>query len=718
MKRKHILALAALSLSLGSTAQTITFDTEDYAGLGVYDTWEASPFRTGRLEGNYAVISNHLTNVEDILGIAPNATPGILAVQRSRFGSNTFGVRVRLKETFELTPTTRYIHLLVNRPYEGRVMVVGLGKRRDRAGQSPDTEQFWAMTTSKVPANRWQEVVLPIKGNGGIDINSLVIVPDCESPHDYTTDQVCYIDEIVVNEDAQPRFSYEFYPVNFDKEQDPTRNDRWLTSFTMASPSDGSQTITPSTSPKRVYSYITNQMLKARPGETLTPTFNFSGSWMHGYVYLDKDNNGKFDATINDDLTLPAESDLLSFAFYSGDPTDGESGKNSAGQTLTGNNRNVTTPPAFTLPADLAYGIYRMRVKVDWNCIDPAGNTDTSNPILGNGGNIVDVLLNVHGDNCSVNDANRNGEVLSAAGDKLNNFQAPFGQPFTIRMNPEQGFEYAGIIVKHGYNLSGDSIVNDNVQWQKTKFSKSLFTEDHQFTIPAECMDGNVEIEGLFIEQGTYSEPTRYTTTVITDGEFADTTTWYSMQIGQEGYVLADNGSNDYISLTTTELDIENPAHLWCFTGNEAAGYHIYNKQAGATKMLAAPTTMQGTTGSQSYPTMQPADALPAGYTATWRFMDSSDLGSTGVAYAYMYEDGNEMYAVNNRDSRLAFWSTGKDGGSTLRIFFARKDTPTGISLADGVSNASGVIYDLSGRSVDTPSKGVYIKGGKKVFIK
>ena len=104
MKLKHIMALAAL-LPLPALAQTITFDTEDYASLGVYDTWEASPFRTGALQGNYAVIDNHLNQVEEIFGEAPNPSAKILAVQRSRFGSNTFGVRVNLKETFELTPT-------------------------------------------------------------------------------------------------------------------------------------------------------------------------------------------------------------------------------------------------------------------------------------------------------------------------------------------------------------------------------------------------------------------------------------------------------------------------------------------------------------------------------------------------------------------------------------------------------------------------------------
>jgi hypothetical protein len=75
-------------------------------------------------------------------------------------------------------------------------------------------------------------------------------------------------------------------------------------------------------------------------------------------------------------------------------------------------------------------------------------------------------------------------------------------------MRPEKGFEYSGIIVKYGYNLAGDSVdAQGNVQWRSKHFERQQFGKDHTFTIPAECMVGNVEIEGLFIEEGTYVKP-------------------------------------------------------------------------------------------------------------------------------------------------------------------------------------------------------------------
>lgn len=681
MNFKKIFSIATMLLPTMLSAQiAVNFETQDYEALGVYDTWEASPFRTGVLQGNYAVIDNHLGYTDEQLGVAPNASEKILAVQRSRYGSNTFGVRIDLKETFELTPEVKYLHVMVHRPYGGRVMVVGLGKRRDRAGQSKEAEQFWAMSTVNVGADKWQDVVLPIKGNGGIDIYSLVVVPDCESPHNYTEDAICYIDNIEVNNDPKPKFIYGYYPISFDKTQLYTRSDRRLNGFTVTT-SDGQQSFTTPATPNTVYVDLTTKEVRARAGETIKPNFRYTGNWMNGYIYLDRDNDGKFSYELNEDLSIPEGSDIMAFSSYS----ENDITKNSAGKTL--NSQNVLQTPEFTIP-ELPNGYYRMRFKVDWNNIDPAGRIGDDNSILANGGGIIDIRLNIHGDFCNVNDANRNGEVLAADGTKLVKYQAPFGQPFTIKMNPEQGFEYAGIIVKYGYNLGGDSIVHDNPQWLKVRFSRELFEND-EFTIPAEYMSGDVEIEGLFIEEGTYQPEkpeTRYETTTVEGGNFANGTTWYTIQIGQDGYVLYDNGDANYMALENTTADIDNPAHLWCFTGNEQEGYRLYNMQAGGNKVLAAPTEMQGKSGGESYPTLQPLGNLPKGYTDIWFFENSTALGSTDISHAYMYEAGHPSNKVNVRDKRLAFWNEGADAGSTLRINFAKVskaliDTLTGPEL-------------------------------------
>ena len=133
MKKNILLSAALMFFGLVSSAQTtITFDTEDYKAISVYDQWEKSPFRTGVLKGNAAVTENPDMSVDEVLGVAPNVTDKVVALERSRFGSNTFGVRIDLKEPIRLTKEYQYIHVMTylkDKPADSRMMVVGLGKR-------------------------------------------------------------------------------------------------------------------------------------------------------------------------------------------------------------------------------------------------------------------------------------------------------------------------------------------------------------------------------------------------------------------------------------------------------------------------------------------------------------------------------------------------------------------------------------------------------------
>lgn len=173
-----------------------------------------------------------------------------------------------------------------------------------------------------------------------------------------------------------------------------------------------------------------------------------------------------------------------------------------------------------------------------------------------------------------------------------------------------------------------------------------------------------------------------FVTTTITDGTFAANTMWYTIKIGSSGLVISDNGTANFISLSTTRSLYED-ADLWCFVGNDTTGYRIYNKQAGSGKVLASPKTMSGTTGATAYVVLKDEASLPSTYTADWLFAASTNLGSN-VNAQYMYQKGVTSNKVNNRDNKLAFWTTGADHGSSLLI-----------ELAYGV-------YDL------TPAAGTY----------
>ena len=88
MKFKHILPVAALALPMAASAQnvylpTLDFEQTTWKALGVFDTWEASPFRTGALTGNCALLDNPTTSeLNPIDGTPVNSSAKVLAVQR------------------------------------------------------------------------------------------------------------------------------------------------------------------------------------------------------------------------------------------------------------------------------------------------------------------------------------------------------------------------------------------------------------------------------------------------------------------------------------------------------------------------------------------------------------------------------------------------------------------------------------------------------------
>lgn len=203
--KRGIFAALAVAATVGAAAQTkITFDTADYGALGVYDTWEESPFRLGKMTGNVRVEANSFKDTEG--GGVKNASPKMLVVERSRFGSNTFGARIGLRQPLPTSEEPQYLHALVRREKgDSRVMLVGLGKRESFADEPDSVEQFWVVAEQQPVAGQWSDMVFPMRTVSGVRLYSLVIVPDLASPHELKDDFLCYIDEIEVNSDPLPR---------------------------------------------------------------------------------------------------------------------------------------------------------------------------------------------------------------------------------------------------------------------------------------------------------------------------------------------------------------------------------------------------------------------------------------------------------------------------------------------------------------------------------
>ena len=767
--KKNILATCGLlfctSLLHAQTTEEvrIDFENQNYKSLGVYDTWHMSPFRsqngqTAALEGNVQVVSNIDKNYDEILKATPNASNNVLGFQRSRFGSNTFGARIDLKQPFALTKETKYVHVMIHKPKAGRTMLIGLGKRTDRKGQSVDTEQFWELSTREVEPNKWVDAVFPVKGAGGIEIHSLVVVVDCEDTNGLKDDFLAYIDNIVVNNEAFTTTNREDYPMNYNKDAKCSRTDRGLKGISL-----GDQIfsvygdITTSTP---AYTYLSKQAFLAKPGETLNPAVQYKGIWMHSYVYLDLNNNGRFEPKVEGGQIVPnAGNELLAYSFLGGE--DENSGFNSAGTEISGNGRNTLVMPEFTLPSDLQHGFYRMRYKVDWNSADAGGSIENNNHILNNGGGAIDVRLNVHGDNVKIYQGALNGKVVAEDGTELNGISIPFGKPYTIKMKPEHGFNFSGLKVRHGYNLTGDSLSHGTYQYVDELIPRERFNADGTFTLPAEMVDGDVSLEGIFIDAKTaltyevyFNNEFVYSTVVngaktgavtIPEGLSRDyveltadkqtitslpatvrinatwtapmkvatpaDTTWYNLKVSnQPRWISSGNYTPNVYFVDESEKDSD--ASLWALTGNPYSGFRFINKTTGPTVVLASASPKgSAKAGGNTYATLLPADNLPAGYTSDWTVTISpnDDEG--------FYICNPEGFGLNYRaDGNLAYWTGGKDAGSTF-VPTEVKKTSTGINALI-FQNESATTYDLSGKTVSKSHKGVVIRNGKKMLVK
>lgn len=191
----------------------------------------------------------------------------------------------------------------------------------------------------------------------------------------------------------------------------------------------------------------------------------------------------------------------------------------------------------------------------------------------------------------------------------------------------------------------------------------------------------------LLMSAAAYAAVPFETTSLDDGGAPAQGTFWYTMQIGAGGLVISDNGTADRISLTTANCTFD-AAELWAFVGNETDGYTIYNKAAGPSKQLASPKTMSGQNGGTAYVVLrEPGDP---NYIYTWDFAPSTNIADSW----YILQHGSTANAVNNRNSELAFWTTGKDAGSSVVVKFAQTvmdiDLTTGELRRGGVNGTTG----------------------------
>ena len=173
------------------------------------------------------------------------------------------------------------------------------------------------------------------------------------------------------------------YAINFDKDAKQTHSSRYSTSVSLQQTGKDKQTIEFGKTMNGYEDLTTGtEKFTVEAGSEVTPSIGYVGEWMHGYVYIDLNNDKQF--SFNAEGEDQTGTEVVSFSYYSGKNSKGEAVESSC---------NVNPMPAFTAPTEP--GTYRIRFKVDWDNIDAGGSVLSTNHILNNGGGIYDATLEV-----------------------------------------------------------------------------------------------------------------------------------------------------------------------------------------------------------------------------------------------------------------------------------------------------------------------------------
>ena len=173
------------------------------------------------------------------------------------------------------------------------------------------------------------------------------------------------------------------YAINFDKDAKQTHSSRYSTSVSLQQEGKDKQTIEFGKT-MNGYEDLTagTEKFTVEAGSEVTPSIGYVGEWMHGYVYIDLNNDKQF--SFNADGADQTGTEVVSYSYYKDQNSKGESASS---------NCNVNPMPSFTAPT--TPGTYRIRFKVDWDNIDAGGSVLSTNHILNNGGGIYDATLEV-----------------------------------------------------------------------------------------------------------------------------------------------------------------------------------------------------------------------------------------------------------------------------------------------------------------------------------
>ena len=550
-----------------------------------------------------------------------------------------------------------------------------------------------------------------------------------------------------------------------------TRTNRFVSSISV-----GNNTYTMPNGTRNSYTDLTTtKTFTVEAGATVTLGIANSGSeagWMNAFVYVDMDNNG-FTAGIASDNYTPT-GDLVSYSFYNQGYTNDENGRNSAGTSISGNNRNTLALPSWTVPTNLAPGEYRIRFKYDWCNINPAGDTGTyfNGTFTSHGGEIIDAKLVVTEPQYKHNTSNMWGSR------KLNSFTITDGTNI-LRVTDIQPTQTSPVYVDKSTNelitTAGSTIRFEEFDWAGEwmhAYAYIDYNKDYSFKLEN---NNNGTGTGEIVSYNYYNSETitgitssqQYAIANVYDGSkalpaFTLPTNLspgkYRMRIKIDWNNLdADYGASDIaknggcqcdITIVIAEpytlnvtsagwatLYLNFPAAIPTFDGEDAGAYIVTGVKEGNWLNLVKVTgVLPANTG-----VIIKADQ--GGYTFAYSTNEADDVTDNllegtvtdknieGEAYVLGYAEGTTDVVFGKAKMNGTSWKNNANkaylpvsnlpaGTNAAYYSFRFGEGTTAIENVE-VENEVKAIFDLTGRRVEAiTAPGIYIVNGKKVLVK